>query len=206
LREFRDRFRNTDFFSRRWFERHPRAWFIGAPWIPFSWAAYGNWFGIVSPEPVFFDYGNNIYYSGDTVYVNDEPVGSAEQYYDSVRSMAAAGEVALSPDDQWMPLGVFAIATPDGQSDSQGVFQFAVDKQGILRGNYIDQSTDAATPIQGTVDQRGQRAAWTVGDDWQTVYETGVYNLSRDEAPMLVHFGADHNEQWTLIRLNQPVQ
>lgn len=36
------------------------------------------------------------------------------------------------------------------------------------------------------------------------VMETGLYNLTNDEVPVLVHFGADRQEGRTLIRLKQP--
>jgi len=35
------------------------------------------------------------------------------------------------------------------------------------------------------------------------VIETGVYNLTKDEAPALIHFGKDRTEQWLLVRLNK---
>lgn len=58
--------------------------------------------------------------------------------------------------------------------------------------------------MRGAVDKERQRAAWTVGDDEQTVYETGLYNLTKDEAPALVHRAADKTEQWLLVRVKQP--
>jgi len=36
------------------------------------------------------------------------------------------------------------------------------------------------------------------------VAETGLYNLTNDEVPVLVHFGADRVEDRTLVRLKQP--
>ena len=36
--------------------------------------------------------------------------------------------------------------------------------------------------------------------------ETGIYNLTKDEAPMLVHFGKDKTEQWLLVRMDQDEQ
>jgi hypothetical protein len=35
------------------------------------------------------------------------------------------------------------------------------------------------------------------------VIETGIYNLTKDEAPALVHFGADRTEQWVLVRIKK---
>ena len=81
--------------------------------------------------------------------------------------------------------------------------QLAVNKQGILRGNYTDTATDKTQVIQGSVDKKTQRAAFTVGDNKDNVIETGVYNLTKDEAPALIHFGKDRTEQWLLVRLNK---
>jgi hypothetical protein len=36
------------------------------------------------------------------------------------------------------------------------------------------------------------------------VVESGLYNLTNDEVPVLVHFGPDRQEPRTLIRLKQP--
>jgi hypothetical protein len=36
------------------------------------------------------------------------------------------------------------------------------------------------------------------------VYETGFGNLTQPETEMLVHFGKDKTQQWTLVRLEPP--
>ena len=36
------------------------------------------------------------------------------------------------------------------------------------------------------------------------VYEAGCANLTKAETTMLVHFGKDRSQQWTLIRIEQP--
>ena len=36
--------------------------------------------------------------------------------------------------------------------------------------------------------------------------ETGLYNLTQDESPALIHIGKDKTQQWTLVRLKQPEQ
>ena len=59
-------------------------------------------------------------------------------------------------------------------------------------------------PVYGSVDRKTQRAAWTVGDRKDTVYETGIGNLTEAETSMLVHFGKDRTQQWTLVRLEKP--
>jgi hypothetical protein len=98
---------------------------------------------------------------------------------------------------------VFAL-TKTGDDSSDVTLQLAVNKQGVIRGNSTDNRSDEAKPIQGSVDKETQRVAFTVGDNSEEVVETGLYNLTKDEAPALIHFGADRTEQWLLVRLKQP--
>ncbi len=43
--------------------------------------------------------------------------------------------------------------------------QLAVNKSGTLAGNYSDLISGTTVPIQGAVDKKTQRVAWTVGDN-----------------------------------------
>jgi hypothetical protein len=43
-----------------------------------------------------------------------------------------------------------------------------------------------------------------VADRKNIVFDTGLYNLTQPETTLLVHFGADKTEQWTLVRLQKP--
>ena len=79
--------------------------------------------------------------------------------------------------------------------------QIAINKAGIVRGNYTDSSNSSTQPIQGSVDKQTQRLAFTIGDNKRNVVETGLYNLTKDEAPALIHFGNDRTEQRLLVRL-----
>ena len=36
------------------------------------------------------------------------------------------------------------------------------------------------------------------------VFETGIYNLTKDETPVLVHFGKERTQQWLLVRMQKP--
>ena len=49
-----------------------------------------------------------------------------------------------------------------------------------------------------------QRVAFTVGDNTADVYETGLYNLIREESPAMLHDGKDSTEQMLLFRLQKP--
>ena len=64
--------------------------------------------------------------------------------------------------------------------------------------------TSQSQAVKGSVDRKKQRVAFTVGDHSTTVFETGLYNLTQDEAPTLIQHGGDRAEQWLLVRLKQP--
>lgn len=153
---------------------------------------------------MYYDYGNNVTYENNSVYVNGQSAGTGEQYYDQAASLASTGTAAAAPaDGDWLPLGVFAL-TKSEDTNSDVTIQLAVNKQGIIRGNSTDSKTGKNQVIQGSVDKKTQRVAFTVGDDMTTVVDTGLYNLTKDEAPCLIHFGDKQTEQWLLVRLQQP--
>ena len=59
-------------------------------------------------------------------------------------------------------------------------------------------------PLVGAVDKKTQRVAVKMEGNDSVVSETGLYNLTNDEVPVLVHISADRQEGRTLIRLKQP--
>jgi hypothetical protein len=157
-------------------------------------------------EPVPYDYGNNVTYQDNSVYVNGQSVGTADQYYDQAAGLAASGAKAEAPaEGDWLPLGVFALTKPD-QAKSDVTIQLAVNRAGVIRGNYTDTVTDKTQSVQGSVDKQTQRVAFTVGENTANLIETGLYNLTKDEAPCLLHFGKGRTEQWLLVRLQSPEQ
>ena len=62
-------------------------------------------------QPVYYNYGDNVYYQDDQVYYGDQPVATAEQYAQQAAAIAANVPAAKPAADDWMPLGVFAITT-----------------------------------------------------------------------------------------------
>ena len=99
-----------------------------------------------------------------------------------------------------MPLGVFALVQQE-QSDPRNIVQLAINKSGAIGGNYTDLFSDTTAPVHGAVEQKTQRVPWQVGKNKNTVGETGLYNLTRDETPGLIHIGKDRTQQWLLVRL-----
>lgn len=195
-------------YSPGWYSAHPGVWYAstwppGYAWRVCTWGAMVNWFAWSNMQPVYYDYGNNVVYQDNSVYVNNQDVGTAEEYTQQASQLAQAGASAdVSQQEKWMPLGVFALS-PSGGTKSNSVVELAVNKDGILRGNFTDTKTKKSQQIQGSVDKKTQRAAWTVGDDKNTVYDTGIYNLTKSEAPLLVHIGKKETQQWLMVRLDQ---
>ena len=202
----RNRFRRTEVFHRDWYLHHPhgwnpRQWAPGRAWAWATWPDVELWFGWGNDlPPAYYDYGNMVYYQGDEVYYGTQPVATAAEYYRQAAALAASG-AAIDPNaGPWMPLGVFAFVLGDA-SDTSRAFQLAINRSGTIAGNYYDGLTGIALPVQGAADRTSQRAAWTVGDNKITVYETGISNLTRNQSPVLVHIGAERTQQWMLVRL-----
>src|SRR5262249_34964790 len=173
-------------------------------WNACTWNDAAAYCGYYDTQPVGYDYGNNVTYQDDNVYVNGQNVGTAQQYYNQATSLASIGAKADAPaDGDWLPLGVFALTKPD-QTTSGVSIQLALSKQGVIRGNYTDTATNQTQQLHGSVDKGTQRVAFTVGENTTNVVETGLYNLTKDEAPALIHFGKDRTEQWLLVRLTKP--
>ncbi len=203
----RGNFNHYDLYRPGWNVNHPGAWFAAGwgannAWRSATWASAWGWCGYnYSTPPIYYDYGNNITYQGDNVYVNGQDAGTSEQYYNQALTLASSGAQAPAPSDgDWLPLGVFALSK-DSQSKSDVTIQIAVNKQAVVRGNYTDTATNKVQPIQGSVDKETQKLAFTVGSDTKDVVETGLYNLTKDEAPVMIHFGSEKTEQWLLVRL-----
>jgi hypothetical protein len=87
----------------------------------------------------------------------------------TLRAIADRGQQAQpSEKDNWIALGVFGMVKGE-ETEANQIFQLAVNKDGILRGNYYDALSDSTLPVFGSVDKQTQHAAWTVGDRKETV-------------------------------------
>lgn len=157
----------------------------------------------MNSQPAAYDYGGNVVVQNDAVYVNGDSVGTPQQYGQQASAIAAAGTAAQPAEtSKWLPLGVFALVEGDA-TNSDDVFQLAVNPQGIIRGNYHNVSSNQMESVAGSVDVKTQRAAWTIGKDETPVYEAGVANLTKDSVPLLIHLGDGKTRQLTLVRLEQ---
>jgi len=66
-----------------------------------------------------------------------------------------------------------------------------------------DAVTDSTSQIYGSVNKDSQRAAWTVGDRKTPTYEVGIANLTKSETTMLVHYGKERTQQYSLVRIEE---
>jgi hypothetical protein len=167
------------------------------------WGGVAPFLGITGP-PIPYDYGSTALFQGDSFYLNGDPVASAADYAAQAMSLDDMGRAA-NPDqsDQWQPLGVFGLMQGN-ETTAQRVFQLAVDKAGIVRGNYYDAVADSNQPVYGAVDPKSQRVVWSVGDRKDIVYEAGLNNLLQNEATVLIHYGQQRTIQMVLVRLPAP--
>jgi hypothetical protein len=192
-----------------WYRRYPGAWYAagwaaGAAWTAATWPAVVSYVGLGNAPEYTYDYGSDVVYQNNNVYIGGQDAGTAQQYAQEATNLAVQGQTADAPPTaDWKPLGVFALA-PNGQQASNNVFQLAIDQNGVIRGNYYDGVLDTTTPVYGSVDKKTQKAAWTIGKTKDRVFEAGLYNLTQPEAPVLVHFGADKTQQWLLVRVEKP--
>jgi hypothetical protein len=203
-------------FDRGWWADHPGAWGWGGwgngwAWGGSAWPELAGWWGVSGAnEPTEYDYGNNITYQNDTVYYGSQPVESSETYYNQAETIAQSVPTTSADNvhtealgKNWKPLGVFSLVQ-GGQTSTTVMFQLAVNKAGAIKGNYYNALTGETKPVSGAVDKKGMRAAWFVGENKKVVYDTGVANLLQEQSTVLVHFGKDKTQQWTLVKLPQP--
>jgi hypothetical protein len=227
----RNAFHHDDLFNHDFWNRYNRAWWYpgwGDYW-PWGYTGWGDlclfWGDPVSDEPVEYDYGNNITYQDDQVYYGNQPFESASDYYTQAQTLALLAPPLVPPaspakgtksntksgaavkstekESDWKPLGVFALTQGD-QTDSNSIFQLAVNKNGIIRGNYYNPLTQEEQPVQGKLDKKSKRVAWTVGTNKTVVYDTGIANLLSKQSSLLIHLDKSNTQQWNLIRLQQP--
>jgi hypothetical protein len=169
---------------------------------PVAWGAAANHLGYTNAA-IPYVYGTA---ANGAVIVNNQYVDSTEQYSQQAADLAQT--VTANPAnlvEQWYNLGAFGMVRNE-QQHSQLVVQLAVNQQGAIRGTYTDQVTDNTLPIHGNVDPKTQRAAWSIGDNSSIVMETGIANLTQDQAPALLYKNGK-TEQWNLIRIkNNPAR
>jgi hypothetical protein len=190
-----------------WLGYRPWSYWWGVP----TWNSCVSWFPSYGwDQGCYYDYGpsGNVIYQDGQVVVNGEEVGTAEEYADSAAYLAEidpAAIQAIAPDD-WMALGTFSMAVTENEVDPARVIQLAVSKDGIISGTIHNRQSGNTYSVQGRVDKDTQRVAFTIGDDRNTVMETGIFNLTQDQTPVLCHFSGSQTQTYMLARLPAEIE
>jgi hypothetical protein len=178
--------------------RHPWWWW----WRPVTWPVFINWMPYTWGQPFYYDYGTNVIVQNNQVFVNDVPVGTPEDYAQQAFEIADSPPPEQDPD--WMPLGTFALSSSQEDADPNLVVQLAVTKDGFVSGTEYNRETDTTVALEGKVDPNTQRVAIKPADNPDLVLETGIYNLTQPQTPVLMHFGLTNTQTWYLVRLDAP--
>ena len=199
---------HTAYFNPAWYTAHPAAWTAArltsaAVWASSTYASAASYCDAPA-EPVNYDYGSTVVYQGDDVYQDGEKVATADEYATQATAIADTGRGAKpAADEEWKPLGVFGMVQGE-ETVANTLFQLAVNKAGVLRGNYYDALGDNTLPVYGSVDKKTGRAAWSVGEKKEIVYEAGLSNLTQAQSTVLIHYGKEKTRQMILVRLEDP--
>src|SRR5262245_9753402 len=201
---------NYNAFTPNWYNRYPGAWVgaglaAGALWRGANWGSSAGYVGYpADASPIYYNYGDNVTYQDGNVYYDDQLLATSAEYAQQAMQIVDTGRQAHPPEDEKSePLGVFAMTRGD-ETSSNDIFQLAVNKDGVMLGNYYNAVNDSTMPVYGSLDKKTQRLAWAIGDKKTPVFETGLYNLTLDQSPLLAHYGPDRTEQHSLFRLEQP--
>jgi len=191
---------------------HNRPW--GFWWTFPVWNRVTTWFTWSAPQtvwaqPVFYDYGTggNVTFQENNVYIGGERIATTDEFAQSAMDLATVAppdSEQQAAETEWLPLGTFAVSTNEKDVQPSQVVQLAVSREGIISGTLYNVDTNEAQTIQGQVDKETQRVAFRIGESEKVVAETGLYNLTQEEAPVLVHFGTERSENYLLVRLEQP--
>ena len=173
-----------------------------------AWGTVGNVSGWCLGDvrtPIYYDYGTNLYYDGGNVVYNGQVVATADQYAQQAQAIVSNIPDVDVKKVEWLPLGVFALTDTYGDVEDSTLFlQLAISKERIIAGTFRNTATDSVFEVEGTIDEKSQRAAWgPIGEEWP-IMETGIFNLTENEAGALLHFADGQTQQWTMVRLDDP--
>ncbi|CRX38011.1 hypothetical protein [Estrella lausannensis] len=211
---------------------YPGYWNHNGNWWGVATAAgIGAWLGW-NRTPYYYGYGDDWYYpyygsssssqeSYSQGYSQGYTQGSQQQassssaqpvqqtggpsYLESNQQIESASPAGETASGDWLPLGVFALSKDgDTQATPNIYLQLALSKSGTIAGTYYNSTTDQTYETEGAVDEKTGRAAWKIANNENSpIIETGLYNLTEDQAPARVNFPDGRVQQMTLVRLKQ---
>jgi hypothetical protein len=180
------------------FNQNPAFW---------TWAtvgAVGSFFGAGYSDT---SGGGEYYYDEGTVY-SDEGQIPAEEYAAQAEEIVESAPEVENPDDmEWLPLGVFALAENKNSDAAPNMFlQLAISKEGIVAGTYNNKSTDETKSVEGMVDMKSGRAAWTIAGQSAPIMEAQLDSLTDNETNALLHFADGTTQEWLMLHMEKPAE
>ena len=186
----------------------------------YYWWGTPTWSSIRSFYPTYgwtdgyyYDYGQNVIIGADSyIYINGQRVTTQYEYAQSAAELATyamPSTTVTQTNLQWLPLGTFALSTSavNPQASTKAAIQLAATNDGLISGSFYNRDTNQTFPIQGRVDPQTQRVAFFVIGAENTVFETGMYNLTQAQTPVMIHKnGGRVTQNALLVRLNPPQQ
>lgn len=151
--------------------------------------------------------GGEYYYDDGTVSTGEEQI-PVEEYAAQAETIVESAPEVENPDDmEWLPLGVFALAEDNDSNAAPNMFlQLAVSKEGIVAGTYNNKSTDDVKSVEGMVDMKSGRAAWTIAGTSTPIMETTLDGLTANETNALIHFADGTTQQCLMLHLEKPAE
>ena len=208
-------------FSPAWYANHPKAWQYTHPnanvWAAATFGGAATWLGLSA-----LGSGSGVAGDDGTVYTSDADDSGDDETDDSqengsqatdesedsddsaelAEELAHAGAVDLPADTTFLPLGVYSLVAASHE-DASALVQLSVSKDGVLRGSYYDLVSDEGQKIQGAVDKKTQRVAWTIGANGRVVFESSLSDLTQATGPVSLYFENGQTREWNLTRLEE---
>jgi hypothetical protein len=176
-------------FTTGWYADHPGAWQATHPnadaWAVATLASTTAWLGLNAAQ-------SNAY---ATYYAETPP----EVVSQEAAALAGNGSQSALPDAEWLTLGTYTLA-PKGQSTASVLLTLSVDKDGLIRGNYLDVLSNSVQPIEGAIDKRTRMAAWRIGSAGPVTFQTSLTDLTAATTPVSLQFENGKNVLWSMVR------
>jgi hypothetical protein len=154
-------------------------------------------------DAIYHSYGSG----GNVVNVNGGLVDTTDAYTKLMIAMANASPATATTNDQsgeWLPLGTFAMVREGGDDKPSQTLQLALDRNGTISGVLFNLPEDTSTPVHGTLDRATQRVVFDLGAKSDQVAEANIYELTKDEATLVVHKGNEKPQTYTLVHFRTP--
>ncbi len=179
----------NNWFGNNFFERHhyhPH-YYVDNSWYSPSWQVINVFFGWGGLTPIYYEQGYPIYISSYQNYVEVAP------------------QTPPPVVDNWLPLGVFAVAENVDEASSSNMFiQLAVNKDEVIGGTYYNATLDQTIPIDGVIDRETQQAFWWLADNPEgLLMYTGLFNLTLDVVPIQSNYPDGTEQSWVLVKLSE---